>query len=31
LVRRGIAPGHVEGVVAERLRHLRTNGIDPAR
>jgi hypothetical protein len=31
LVRRGIAAGHVEGVIAQRFRHLRTNGIDPAR
>ena len=30
LMRRGIAPGHVEGVIAQRFRHLRTNGIDPA-
>src|SRR6516225_6375235 len=31
LVRRGIASGHVEGVITQRFRHLRANGIDPAR
>jgi len=30
-VRRGIAAGHVEGVIAQRLCHFRANGIDPAR
>ena len=31
LVRRGIAAGHVAGVIAQRLCHFRANGIDPAR
>ena len=31
LARRGVAPRHVEGVIAQCFRHLRTNGIDPAR